>query len=96
MKEAETSKLRAQEAEKALVKIKQRYQESEKGQAEIEIVRLKGCLLEIESELKREKDLKNAITSEQEHYRVAAHKLVSTNTVLEFWRGRTYDLVILT
>ena len=58
--------------------LRQRYQESDKGETEREVMRLKGRLIEVESELeRREKAMQNKLASEKEHYRLAAHKLVS-------------------
>jgi hypothetical protein len=78
LKEVESFKGQAQEAEKSLKILRQRYQESDKGETEREVMRLKGRLIEVESELeRREKAMQNKLASEKEHYRLAAHKLVS-------------------
>jgi chromosome segregation ATPase len=59
-------------------KLEEKYQESDACKIRNEISRLKGSVVELESVLKREMAEKNVLASEQERYRTAAHKLVSS------------------
>ena len=76
-KEIDGANSRAQKAEKALEALRQRQSETEEGQAQSEIIRLKHKLIEVESQLERERAAKDECIAEQEQYRLAAHKLVS-------------------
>jgi len=62
--------------ENALGEERQKYQQSDVCKSQHEVSRLKHRVAELESVLKREVAEKNGLTSEQERYRNAAHKLV--------------------
>ena len=96
----EKFKSQAQEAEKALKLVVQRYQQSDVGEVERENIKLKIRQVELESQLSRERQRVNEVTSEKERYRLAAHKLVSSfvATLIDERRqcSHTFQLRIVT
>ena len=80
-RDTEAANARAQKAEKALEIIRQQHRDSDEGQSMREVTKLKNRLIEVECQLERERAAKDEMASEQEHYRLAAHKLVSPRDV---------------
>ncbi len=55
-----------------------KYQQSDAGGPQKEIAELRSRLVDVESRLARERAIHHELMTEKEHFRLAAHKLVSS------------------